>query len=34
MTTGRELNTYDLLRFDKLVFTRAGFEQVEQRLVK
>ena len=34
MTTGRELNTYDLLRFDKLVFTRAGFEQVEQRLGK
>jgi len=34
MTTGRDVNTYELLKFDKLVFTKAGFEQVEQRLAK
>jgi large subunit ribosomal protein L4 len=32
MTTGLLINTYDVLKYDKLVFTRAGFEQVEQRL--
>ncbi len=32
VTTGTELNTYQVLRFDKLVFTRGGLEQVEQRL--
>jgi large subunit ribosomal protein L4 len=32
MTTGAELNTYDVLRPDKLLFTKSGFEQVEARL--
>ena len=32
ITTGDELNTYQVLRYDKLVFTRAAFEKVEQRL--
>ncbi len=27
------LNTYEVLRWDKLVFTRAAFEQVENRLL-
>ncbi|MEN9678553.1 MAG: hypothetical protein RIS76_4449 [Verrucomicrobiota bacterium] len=34
LTTGALLNTYDVLRCDKLVFTRAAFEQVEARLNK
>lgn len=32
ITTSDELNTYQVLRYDKLVFTRAAFEKVEQRL--
>jgi large subunit ribosomal protein L4 len=32
LTTSESLNTYQVLRFDKLVFTRAAFEKVEQRL--
>jgi large subunit ribosomal protein L4 len=32
LTTGLLINTYDVLKYDKLVFTKAGFEQVEQRL--
>lgn len=32
MTTGSNLNTYQVLRYDKLLFTRPAFEQVEQRL--
>ena len=32
LTTGEMLNTYDVLRPDKLVFTRGAFEQVEARL--
>lgn len=32
LTTSESLNTYDLLRPDKLVFTRGAFEQVEARL--
>ncbi len=32
LTTSDTLNTYQVLRFDKLVFTRGAFEQVEQRL--
>jgi large subunit ribosomal protein L4 len=32
LTTGESLNTYDVLRPDKLVFTRGAFEQVEARL--
>ena len=34
MTTGGMVNTYELLKFDKLVFTKAGFEAIEQRLAK
>ena len=32
VTTGGALNTYQVLRYDKLVFTRPAFDQVEQRL--
>src|SRR5262245_28099747 len=31
LTTSQSLNTYDVLRPDKLVFTRSAFEQVEAR---
>jgi large subunit ribosomal protein L4 len=34
LTTGEGLNTYQVLRFDKLIFTRSAFEKVEQRLSK
>jgi large subunit ribosomal protein L4 len=34
LTTGDLLNTYDVLRPDKLVFTKQAFEQVEARLAK
>lgn len=34
LTTSDSLNTYDVLRSDKLVFTRGAFEQVEARLAK
>ncbi len=34
LTTSDLLNTYDVLRPDKLVFTRSAFEQLEARLVK
>jgi large subunit ribosomal protein L4 len=34
LTTGDALNTYDILRSDKLVFTRGAFEQLEARLTK
>jgi large subunit ribosomal protein L4 len=34
LTTSDLLNTYDVLRPDKLVFTRNAFEQIEARLVK
>jgi len=34
LTTGDSLNTYDLLRSDKIVFTRGAFENIEQRLSK
>ncbi len=34
MTTGADLNTYDVLRPDKLLFTKSAFEQVEARLTK
>ena len=33
-TTGHSVISYDLLRYDKLVFTKAGFEQIEARLSK
>jgi len=32
VTTGDTVNTYQVLRYDKLVFTKGAFEQVEQRL--
>jgi len=32
LTTSESLNTFDVLRPDKLVFTRGAFEQVEARL--
>jgi large subunit ribosomal protein L4 len=32
LTTGDSVNTYQILRSDKLVFTRGAFEQVEARL--
>jgi large subunit ribosomal protein L4 len=34
VTTSDDLNTYDILRSDKLVFTRGAFEKVEERLSK
>src|SRR5580700_4806220 len=34
LTTSDSLNTYDVLRPDKLVFTRSAFEKVEARLTK
>jgi large subunit ribosomal protein L4 len=34
LTTSDSLNTYDVLRPDKLIFTRSAFEQVEARLSK
>ncbi|MBM3836992.1 MAG: 50S ribosomal protein L4 [Verrucomicrobia bacterium] len=34
VTTSEDLNTYQVLRFAKLVFTRDAFEKVEQRLQK
>jgi large subunit ribosomal protein L4 len=34
LTTGDLLNTYDVLRPDKLVFTKNAFEQIEARLGK
>jgi large subunit ribosomal protein L4 len=34
VTTGEELNTYELLRSDKVLFTRGAFEALEQRLTK
>jgi large subunit ribosomal protein L4 len=34
LTTSDVLNTYQVLRFDKLIFTRGAFETVEARLNK
>jgi large subunit ribosomal protein L4 len=34
LTTSDSLNTYDVLRPDKLVFTKTAFENVEARLTK
>ena len=34
LTTSEALNTYDVLRPDKLVFTRGAFEKIEARLSK
>ena len=32
LATSDSLNTYQVLRFSKLLFTRSAFEKVEQRL--
>jgi len=34
LKTADLVNTYDLLKYDKLVFTKAGFEAVEARIAK
>jgi large subunit ribosomal protein L4 len=34
LTTADSLNTYEVLRSDKIVFTRGAFENIEQRLSK
>ena len=34
LATSDSLNTYDVLRPNKLVFTKGAFEQVEARLTK
>jgi len=34
LTTSDSLNTYEIVRSDKLVFTRGAFEKVEERLNK
>ncbi len=34
LATSDSLNTYDILRPDKLVFTKSAFEKVEARLSK
>ena len=34
LTTGDSLNTYDVLKPDKLVFTKSAFEQLEARLIQ
>lgn len=34
LATSEVVNTYQLLRYDKLVFTRGAFEKMEQRLAK
>lgn len=34
VTTSDNLNTYDVLRPDKLVFTKSSFEKIEARLAK
>lgn len=34
LTSGEDLHTYQVLRYDKLLFTRGAFEKVEERLAK
>lgn len=34
VTTSQMLNTYQLLRYDKILFTKAAFEDFENRLIK
>lgn len=34
LTSSDVLNTYQVLRYDKLVFTRGAFEKLENRLIK
>ena len=33
LTSSHSLNTYQVLRYDKLLFTRSAFSQLEQRLM-
>ena len=32
LTTSAELNTYQALKYDKIVFTKGAFEKVQERL--
>jgi large subunit ribosomal protein L4 len=34
LTTSDTLNTYEVLRFDKIIFIRSAFEKVDQRLAE
>ena len=34
LTTSDVLNTYQVLLFDKLIFTQGAFEKLEDRLIK
>ena len=34
LTTGEEVNTYQVLRSDKVLFTRSAFETLAQRLIE
>jgi len=34
VTTGTVLNTYEVLKNDKLVFSKAAFEAVEKRITQ
>ncbi len=34
VTTGDDLNTYQVLRYNKLIFTQSAWDRVEQRLTK
>ncbi|MGB9602116.1 MAG: 50S ribosomal protein L4 [Verrucomicrobiia bacterium] len=34
LTTARELNTYQTLRYEKILFTKKAFEEVENRLLE
>ena len=32
LSTSSDLNTYEVLRYDKLIFTRSALEKVQERL--
>lgn len=34
VTTGKELNTYQVLRYDRLIITEPALQQIEERLKK
>jgi large subunit ribosomal protein L4 len=34
LKTGLSVNTYDVLKYSKLIFSKEGFAQVEARLAK
>ena len=34
LATGENLNTYQVLRSDKIIFTRSAFEALEKRFIK